>query len=112
MCIVMQKKTKITVILSLVMLMGLTPLAFINFSFATTGEVIATCGDGYIKDLGNGKELMHLEGSSYDMGYQQGFLDPISVTQLASQDWFEAVIMNLLDAPDWILSIILRDIMD
>jgi hypothetical protein len=108
----MQKKTKITVILSLVMVMGLTPLAFINFGSAAPGDIIATCGDGYIKDLGNGKELMHLEGSPFEMGYQQGYLDPISVSQLASQDWFETVIMNLLDAPEWILSIILGDIMD
>ena len=69
-------------------------------------------GQGYIQEIGPNKYLMHLEGNSYEMGYQQGYLGPTSVSRLASQEWFEAVVMNLLDAPEWILTFIMSDVMD
>ncbi|MFX1376347.1 MAG: C45 family autoproteolytic acyltransferase/hydrolase [Promethearchaeota archaeon] len=69
-------------------------------------------GKGYLQEIALNKYLMHLEGNPYEMGYQQGYLGPTSVSRLASQDWFEAVVMNLLDAPEWILTIVMSEVMN
>jgi hypothetical protein len=69
-------------------------------------------GKGYKEEIIPGKFLLHLEGSPYEMGYQQGYLGPTSVIRLANEEWFKHVVTNLLEAPDWILWIILSDIMN
>lgn len=68
-------------------------------------------GKGYLQEIESGKFLLHMEGSGYEMGFQQGYLDPISVSRLASVDWFKTVVMNLLDADDWILELIMGDVL-
>jgi hypothetical protein len=80
---------------------------------SASGTIIAYSpdGKGYIMEIDNGKYLLHMEGTPYEMGYQQGYLGPTSVSRLASQDWFKGVVMNLLDAPEWILEIIMSDVM-
>ena len=69
-------------------------------------------GKGYLQEIASGKFKMHLEGTPYEMGYQQGYLGPTSVISLADIDWFRHVVTHLLEADDWILVLILSDIMN
>jgi len=80
----------------------------------TQGQIVAWSPDGrgYLKEIGSNKFLMHIEGTPYEMGYQQGYLGARSVSRLATEDWFKAVVLNLLEAPDWILLLIMYQIMD
>jgi len=51
-------------------------------------KIVKTCEKdprGYIADLGNGKYLMHLEGSPYEMGYQHGCLKGAEVQSMTKE---------------------------
>lgn len=41
--------------------------------FAVSAEPIATCGKGWLEEI-DGYPVLHLKGSSYEMGYQHGVL--------------------------------------
>ncbi len=71
-------------------------------------------GLGYIQETssGSGKYLMHLQGSPYAMGYQQGYLGAESVYRLTRQDWYRTVVLGMLDTDNSTLLTIMQDIMD
>ncbi len=94
--------------------MLLLPMFFSTIATSASGTVFiySPDGKGYLQEIAPDKYLLHLEGTPYEMGYQQGFLGPTSVSRLASEDWFKSVVMNLLEAPDWILEFIMNDVMD
>jgi len=48
---------------------------------ADPGNVIATYGEGYLEDV-NGVLVLHVKGSPYEMGYQNGFLLKDSIRTL------------------------------
>ena len=109
----MSRRFKTFLGVNLILVILLIP-SFGMINRASANPIIAYSpdGKGYIEELNTGKQLIHMEGSPYEMGYQQGYLDPVSVTRLASVDWFKAVVMNLLDADDWILEFIMKDVLD
>lgn len=45
-------------------------------------------GKGYLKEIGPQKFLLHVEGSSYEMGYQHGFLCAENVSKMTSDEYF------------------------
>ncbi|MFX1363363.1 MAG: C45 family autoproteolytic acyltransferase/hydrolase [Promethearchaeota archaeon] len=55
---------------------------------------------------------MHLEGTPYEIGYQQGYLGASSVVRLVDEDWFTHVMTDLVDADDLIMYILLLEIMN
>jgi predicted choloylglycine hydrolase len=61
------------------------------------GTVISSHGPCYLKDLGNGKKLLHLEGSAYDRGYAMGYLLPNEVRRITSMEYIRAVIDGMTD---------------
>jgi len=48
---------------------------------AEPSNVIATCGKGYLENV-NGLLVLHVKGSPYEMGYQNGFLLKDSIQEL------------------------------
>ena len=63
------------------------------------GVVLRKLGECYLKDLGNGKKLLHLEGTPYEMGYAMGYLVPDEVRRITSLEYFMAVIDAMGDQP-------------
>jgi hypothetical protein len=106
------KTLKKTSIVLLVSVLCIVPLCLQSVAADPTVLQTTPDGKGYLADIGNGKLLMHLEGSSYEMGFQAGYLDPVSVTMLASEDWFINVIMGLLAADNATLESIMSDVLD
>src|SRR5262245_37279193 len=41
--------------------------------FVSSAEVVARCGQGYL-EIVDGYRVLHLKGTAYEMGYQQGAL--------------------------------------
>ncbi len=108
-------KKKIEKLLTTILVLSfLSPFLFLAPDVRGNPTIIAYSPDekGYIEEIGPNKYLMHLEGTPYEMGYQQGYLGPTSVSRLATEEWFKAVVMNLLEAPEWILQFIMSDVMD
>jgi hypothetical protein len=35
-------------------------------------RVIARCGEGYLEEDAQGNQILHVKGTPYEMGYQQG----------------------------------------
>jgi hypothetical protein len=56
------------------------------------GAIIGSYGKCYLKDFGNGKRLLHLEGSDYEMGYAMGYLLPNEVRKITSLEYYVAVV--------------------
>ncbi|QEE18013.2 C45 family autoproteolytic acyltransferase/hydrolase [Promethearchaeum syntrophicum] len=112
----MSRKIRILIKVNIIFMILLIPsIGIINLaSAAQISSIIAYSpdGKGYIEELSSGKQLIHMEGSPYEMGYQQGYLDPISVERLASVDWFKNVVLNLLEAEDWILLFIMKKVLN
>ena len=53
-------------------------------------------GRGYLKSIGPGKNLLHVEGSAYQMGYQHGYLLAEGVAEMASYDTFKQIILGFV----------------
>lgn len=53
-------------------------------------------GRGYLKSIGNGKNLLHVEGSAYQMGYQHGYLLAEGVAEMASYETFKQIILGFV----------------
>lgn len=66
----------------------------INTDDETTDDpsIIAKFENSYLKDIGNGKKLLHLEGSGYQRGYAMGYLLPDDVRKMTSMEYFRAII--------------------
>ncbi|WP_371804571.1 C45 family autoproteolytic acyltransferase/hydolase [Candidatus Lokiarchaeum ossiferum] len=108
----MKNQKKKVLSLSLIGLLMVTSLAnFVQSASATSIISYSPDGKGYLEELTSGKYLMHLEGSPYEMGFQQGYLDPISVSRLASDDWMREVVLNMLEADDWILNLVFNEVL-
>ncbi len=54
-------------------------------------------GIGYLQVNAAGKRFMHLEGTSYQMGYQHGYLLAASVQRMTSEDFVMAVLAGYLN---------------
>ncbi|MBN2156641.1 MAG: hypothetical protein JW776_11425 [Candidatus Lokiarchaeota archaeon] len=112
----MKKNTRLTILsIFLTLMIGIVPFVFlIKPAGANNDRLYSPDGKGYIEEIPEypGKYRMHLEGTPYQMGEQQGYLGARSVSRLASEDWFKNIVTGLLDAPDFILDIILGDILD
>lgn len=67
-------------------------------STANAFEIVKQCGDGYIARLDNGKMLMHVEGTPYEIGYQQGCLAPEAVHRMTKE--FVKSVLRGYDIPD------------
>ncbi len=63
------------------------------------GTVLRKYGNCYLKNLGSGKKLLHLEGSPYEMGYAMGYLVPDEVRRITSLEYFMAVVDSAGDKP-------------
>jgi hypothetical protein len=61
------------------------------------GTVLRSHGKCYLKDLGNGKRLLHLEGSAYDRGYAMGYLLPNEVRRITSMEYIRAIIDDMTE---------------
>ena len=111
----MVKKSKITIVLLLMCIPLVIAAAGIK-PVAAYGAIIqySPDGQGYIQDIsaGSGKYLMHLQGSPYAMGYQQGWLGGESVERLTEINWRKAIVLGMLAADNDMLTIIMTDIMD
>lgn len=53
-------------------------------------------GKGYLGVNADGKKLLHVEGSPYEMGYQHGYLCADSVSHMASYDFWGGLIVYML----------------
>jgi len=49
-------------------------------------------GKSYLEQTSNGKSLMHLEGSPYEIGYAMGYLHPESVFKMCSNEYLLGMI--------------------
>ncbi len=107
----MRKSTRLTIIsiISIIMI-AVVPLGF--FVRPVHASIVARYGDGFLEEIAPGKYKMHLEGSPYEMGFQQGYLGGDSASRLASEDWFKSIVTGMLGASDAILLIVLGDILD
>ena len=99
-------------LISLSLATAIAPISTTTTAQRSSVETSSSVGKGYLQEITSGKYLLHLEGSPYEIGYQAGYLDPESVTRLASEDWFRNVIEGLLDAPEWVQEIVFSDILD
>ncbi|TXT56263.1 MAG: hypothetical protein BAJALOKI2v1_600013 [Promethearchaeota archaeon] len=108
------KKPRGISIATILTLLLMFPIVISGFVLPARAQIVqySPDGRGYLQDLGNGKYLLHVEGSPYEMGYQAGYLDPDSVSRLGSKDWFINVISGMLDAPDWVMDSVFRDVLD
>ena len=99
-----RNKFKIVLLISSILGVMLVSASSIYIVAAQTipDNIIAVSpnGKGYLAEISDGKYKMHLEGSGYEMGFQQGYLDPISVSNLANEDWMIQVIYDLM-GQDW-----------
>jgi len=60
-------------------------------------ETIEEPGDGsYLAEIGDGKLLLHVEGSPYDMGYQHGSLLGEEIVWTTSKEFYMRMLMSLL----------------
>jgi hypothetical protein len=59
--------------------------------------VLKSYGKCYLKDLGNGKRLLHLEGAAYDRGYAMGYLLPHEVRRITSMEYIRAILDEMTD---------------
>jgi isopenicillin-N N-acyltransferase-like protein len=75
------KKIAAGTVLGLIILIVVTPVFNIQPVKADSGNVIATYGEGYLEEV-NGALVLHVKGSSYEMGYQNGFLLKESIQTL------------------------------
>jgi hypothetical protein len=54
-------------------------------------------GKGYLAVSPEGKKLLHVEGSAYEMGYQHGFLCAEGVDHMASVEFWCGLIIHMLE---------------
>ncbi len=54
-------------------------------------------GKGYLITNEDGKKLLHVEGSGYEMGYQHGYLLAEGVTRMASEEYWAGLIIYFLE---------------
>jgi len=97
-----------------ILLILFVPLIITAIPVKAYGPILAYSPDGlgYIQEIVPGKNLMHLQGSAYAMGYQQGYLGAESVSRLASMTWFKEVVLGLLAADESILIWVMEDVLD
>lgn len=67
-----------------------------TLAWSSTDSIIKSYGRSYLKDLGHGKKLLHLEGSPYKIGYAMGYLCPDDVRRMTSEEYFMGVISGTL----------------
>jgi hypothetical protein len=60
-----------------------------------TGVTFAPDGKGSLAVNADGKKLLHLEGSPYEMGYQHGYLCAEGVAHMASYEFWAGIIVNM-----------------
>jgi len=53
-------------------------------------------GKGYLKSIGTNKNLLHVEGTPYQMGYQHGYLLAQGVSYMASKSVFKQIILGFV----------------
>jgi len=53
-------------------------------------------GKGYLKTNSDGKKLLHVEGSSYEMGYQHGYLLAEGVQYMTSTEYLCSLMMDFV----------------
>jgi hypothetical protein len=53
-------------------------------------------GKGYLKSIGTNKNLLHVEGSAWEMGYQHGYLLASGVAEMASYNTFKQIILGFV----------------
>ena len=58
--------------------------------------IYAPDGKGYLKINIDGKKLLHVEGTPYEMGYQHGYLLAEDVGIMTSEDYFLNLILDML----------------
>jgi hypothetical protein len=73
-----------------------------SLGYESEGEIIKVSpdGKGYIQEISEGKYLLHMEGTPYEMGYQQGFLDPYSVASICNPDWMFHIVYSRIPVSD------------
>lgn len=64
-----------------------------------TDRTYAPDGIGYLGINSDGKKLLHVEGSPYDMGYQHGYLCAEGVYRMASVEFWCGLIIHMLELP-------------
>jgi len=69
----MVKKIVPGTLLTLLLIIIVTLPCNMQLIKAESRNIIATYGEGYLEDI-NGLPILHLKGSPYEMGYQNGFL--------------------------------------
>lgn len=62
-----------------------------------TDRTYAPDGIGYLGVNSDGKKLLHVEGSPYDMGYQHGYLCAEGVSHMASIEFWGGLIIHMLE---------------
>jgi hypothetical protein len=108
----MRKNTKVAIFsIFLTIVIGIVPLGFF-IRPVNAGTITDSWGAGFIQEISPGKYKMHLQGSPYEMGFQQGYLGGDSASRLASEGWFKNIVTGLLGASDTILLWVLEDILD
>ena len=60
-----------------------------------TDITFAPDGKGYLTENVDGKKLLHLEGSPYEMGYQHGYLCGEGVSHMASYEFWGGIIISM-----------------
>ncbi|MFX1392054.1 MAG: C45 family autoproteolytic acyltransferase/hydrolase [Promethearchaeota archaeon] len=73
-----------------------SPIIKIPSEQTTSSIVFSPDGKGYLKEIGNNKYLLHVEGSPYEMGYQHGYLCAEGASRMASEEFFVKVVLGFL----------------
>ncbi len=85
---------------SLLLVVPLVSLSFIPnpvtrpSNGSTDTYVYSPDGKGYLKTNADGKKLLHVEGSAYEMGYQHGFLLAEEVQYMTSVEMLTSIMME------------------
>ncbi len=56
------------------LILAINPIIGVSVVEEPQRTVIARCGEGYLVEDAQGNQILHLKGSPYEMGYQQGVL--------------------------------------
>lgn len=79
---------------------------------ALTEVIYAPDGKGYLGINADGKKLLHVEGSPYQMGYQHGYLCAEGVAAMASYEFWSGLFIHLLELevdPDDVYKLLFGD---
>jgi len=88
-------KAAMSLVLVVVLILAMSSIVGVSGKDGSQRRIIARCGEGYLEEDTQENRIIHLKGSPYEIGYQQGYMLSEGV-EVITKDFVDKILFTMM----------------